>query len=354
MLAYRTNVCRPKNLRPGVACVIDLQCRSGSCVGGTCAGSALGTVCNAIEDCAEPNFCVTNAGTGVKECTAALVADGAACTTNSDCESGVCDKSGSVCIPEFSKAGGANCTSNDECSSHKCGSNGVYSVCLQSYLERGEGEECPDGDLNCKTGHVCVGSDTIGTTRVCRNVVNKLCASSSVCGNGVCTCAGSENKCFARRFSPIACDTHLVKAQRLGSNIPTSSSTTFPTAGFALPWDAYTAAGGNAAAFAQAMADLYCCYYNAGESGLVNIEQTLAAYKLECKSSGNVFAAISESSAEPRRCTPVDRYKENEVGSGVRGTPVSSIIRSAAATVAPKAVATAAAVVVAVVLALLA
>jgi len=112
-------------LADGASCWEDRQCRSHSCVDYTCQSAcrASGGSCTADGDCCSGLFCYnfTYAPWTCKP----PQADGAFCTDNRQCQSGVCEDY--QCVSQRCASTGSTCSSDGDCCAGSFCDPGVYS-----------------------------------------------------------------------------------------------------------------------------------------------------------------------------------------------------------------------------------
>lgn len=232
--------CSTNLLSNGQTCTQDNQCVSNMCVYGLCSGGFAGNVCEVNGDCLSntctANKCYNTVGmtctidgdcvtskcasfSGVRKCSAGNVGD--ACDGASDCLSGVCGATG---ICEGLLAEGATCTADYDCKSGMCitGSDGTKcrtgktwdpctkdKQCSTGYCQPGSTLNPPSPygacrpnlsvgstclvDSNCQSNKCVEGSD--GTK--CRNGNNgSPCDGNYHCGSGRCDLSKTYGLCY--------------------------------------------------------------------------------------------------------------------------------------------------------------
>ncbi|HEX6273611.1 MAG TPA: hypothetical protein VFZ53_11230 [Polyangiaceae bacterium] len=168
--------------------IADYDRRIAPCTGSNCL-APVGAPCGANNDCSSNNCKCGSCATAGSNPTCKTV-NFSACTTDSQCASGVCGCDGetgaSVCLPNTSyaatckKPAGADCTDAGDCQSGRCGCNGGTTL------------------------HCLAASET--TT--CSNVDNWFpCLQDSHCASGVCGCGGGAppKVCLPSEAYPRSC-----------------------------------------------------------------------------------------------------------------------------------------------------
>ena len=184
----------------GAACVSDSKCESGlKCVTAVCSSQKAGSPCISKQEC-KSSFCVN------KECTSGTV--GNACLSKSDCAVNYCVNS--VCSE--GKKGDACATYQDckssFCVNNECASGAVGSACLNksdcavNYCVNGI---CSDG----KKGSMCLSKDDCFTKYCVENkcadgkngdacATYKDCDSGLLCQTGLCATLPDYSKYFSK------------------------------------------------------------------------------------------------------------------------------------------------------------
>ncbi len=126
--------------------------------------------------------------------------DGAACTTNADCSSGICNAATGLCSRRAGAGApdGAACGRNSECHS------GICSLVTRQCSPRGGGERppAPDGagcaaDADCSSGLCDRAARVCRSTAATENPEGAACATNADCGSGRCNAA--TGLCTRRR-----------------------------------------------------------------------------------------------------------------------------------------------------------
>jgi hypothetical protein len=145
------------NLELGALCYGGgiLECRSGTCVGGTCprrcrAQGEAGELCEQSADCAASLFCRFASSADVVGSCRPLGAQDEPCAADDHCGEGLyCGRLG-LCTA-YSREG-QSCANTECASSLYCGPSPSGPVCVQ---RQGEGVACTD-DLQCSSGLLCL------------------------------------------------------------------------------------------------------------------------------------------------------------------------------------------------------
>ncbi|KNC52571.1 hypothetical protein, variant [Thecamonas trahens ATCC 50062] len=342
--AASLNVCRFNSVLPaGAKCTASSECvGSQTCDNGVCTGRALNDLCSlSVMDCAPPAVCITEeaADSTVTRCLTPRTA-GAKCIRDADCQSASCDTSKRVCVERFSVPAGGNCTSDAACESHHCGTDAFGSMspgrCSETVRTRGAGGKCPNGDINCQPGHLCIGTED----KECADVRGIDCLNGASCGNGACSCAGSSLKCFPRNYPPAECDAakyDLFAAVPSYVSTPISYMRSLTSFAFVLPYNRYPSQ------LQDLTAKYFCCLLTKGSIGyneFINTArvQAFASTKLDCKADPPVWIDVdaADPTATPKRCTLTERLTVDDlvVGGNANSAPMLGQL-SAASAVAP-------------------
>jgi hypothetical protein len=170
-----------------------------------CGPSPIGGTCEVPTDCASTALCKKDSGVAVGICT---LNDGAACTADAQCYSGICDASSGKC---GCGADGTGCTRDTDC----CGSgafptpkcNTVKTCgCLALGVHCGVMADCCGGVIcnsatstcgcskataACNSNADCCSGTTCGAAKTCCKASGALCGAGGECCSGNCKGSGA-------------------------------------------------------------------------------------------------------------------------------------------------------------------
>ncbi len=189
-------VCRPigtDTITNGYRCKEDANCKGYAdstllCVGsntagsepGICAEQGVNRTCTTDDDCTAPLTCEDSTTSGSKQCLSATGrANYLTCDNDTQCESGVCNESESLCSPGDGSEDSSivPCSNDNDCTlAYECGG----SICQAKSV----GSDCDVYNSTCGAGLYC--TDTVGTDTCYDGTPGSWCADDDDCISGSC------------------------------------------------------------------------------------------------------------------------------------------------------------------------